>query len=276
MATLLTAAPSNTLKISASVSVSYSYKTTTHLQHSIKLLTHGEAPAPPATWPPGIQGLRLYRRRHTRTGIFGPLSQRRISRSKCRIVGCSKTQQLTFPKQAYRVFLRRRFGVAIPQIPLRHCTSVSAQKEGNALSRMTPWPYVFAIWQKQPVLMLSSRTRTSSALSTPRTARGLTSSSSASKRIRSLAMSSSRNRVARPSPDIRLRPKVGQPEKEKSPRGPSTAGQPLPFVFETYGLWGKSYGVPRYPRSCYQHVLAQKDLKTMAEGSCTPELRSLL
>ena len=34
MATLLTAAPSHTLKISASVSVSYSYKTTTHLQHS--------------------------------------------------------------------------------------------------------------------------------------------------------------------------------------------------------------------------------------------------
>ena len=25
--------------------------------------------------------------------------------------------QMTFPKQAYRVFLRRRFGVPIPQIP---------------------------------------------------------------------------------------------------------------------------------------------------------------
>ena len=33
-----------------------------------------------------------------------------------------KTQQLTLPKQAYRVFLRRRFGLAIPQIPLRRCT----------------------------------------------------------------------------------------------------------------------------------------------------------
>ena len=30
--------------------------------------------------------------------------------------------QMTFPKQAYRVFLRRRFGVPIPQIPLRRCT----------------------------------------------------------------------------------------------------------------------------------------------------------
>ena len=36
-----------------------------------------------------------------------------------------KTQQLSFPKQAYRVFLRRRFGMAIPQIPLRRCVCKS-------------------------------------------------------------------------------------------------------------------------------------------------------
>ena len=41
----------------------------------------------------------------------------------------------------------------------------------------------------------------------------------------------------------------------------------LPFVFETYGLWGKHFhdveesgGVPRYPRSGHQHVLAPEDL----------------
>ena len=32
-----------------------------------------------------------------------------------------KSQQPSFPKQAYRVFLRRRFGIAIPQIPLPRC-----------------------------------------------------------------------------------------------------------------------------------------------------------
>ena len=38
------------------------------------------------------------------------------------LLAVPKTQQLTFPKQAYRVFLHRRFGLAIPQIPLRRCT----------------------------------------------------------------------------------------------------------------------------------------------------------
>ena len=38
------------------------------------------------------------------------------------LLAVPKTQQMTFPKQAYRVFLRRRFGVPIPQIPLRRCT----------------------------------------------------------------------------------------------------------------------------------------------------------
>jgi hypothetical protein len=39
------------------------------------------------------------------------------------LLAIPKTHQLTFPKQAYRVFLKRRFGVAIPQIPAdRRCT----------------------------------------------------------------------------------------------------------------------------------------------------------
>ena len=38
------------------------------------------------------------------------------------LLAVPKTQQMTFLKQAYRVFLRRRFGVPIPQIPLRRCT----------------------------------------------------------------------------------------------------------------------------------------------------------
>ena len=38
------------------------------------------------------------------------------------LLAAPKIQQMTFPKQAYRVFLRRRFGVAIPQIPLHRCS----------------------------------------------------------------------------------------------------------------------------------------------------------
>ena len=64
-------------------------------------LTHGEAPAPPPPWP--------HRRHHTHAVISCSIPQRRISRSKCSILlAVPKTQQMTFPKQAYRVFLRRR------------------------------------------------------------------------------------------------------------------------------------------------------------------------
>lgn len=38
------------------------------------------------------------------------------------LLAIPKTLQLTFPKQVYRVFLKRRFGVAIAQIPLRRCS----------------------------------------------------------------------------------------------------------------------------------------------------------
>ena len=71
-----------------------------------------------------------------------------------------KTQQLTFPMQGHRVFLRRRFGVPIPQIPLRRCTCKPKPelerlgthlicvclRAGSALSLMTPWPFVCAVW----------------------------------------------------------------------------------------------------------------------------------
>ena len=60
------------------------------------------------------------------------------------LLAVPKTQQITFPKQAYRVFLRRRL-------------SASASKAGSALSLMTPWPFVPAIWQKRPACMQSSR-----------------------------------------------------------------------------------------------------------------------
>ena len=73
--------------------------------------------------------------------------------------------------------------------------------------------------------------------------------------------------------------------------GPASQGGRvfLPFVFETYGLWGKYFddeaggGMPWYPRSGHQHVLAPEDLGYSAQDygggdpskSWTPELRTL-
>ena len=43
------------------------------------------------------------------------------SEASAALLAVPRTQQRSFPKQAYRVFPRRRFGIAIPQIPLRRC-----------------------------------------------------------------------------------------------------------------------------------------------------------
>ena len=47
------------------------------------------------------------------------------SEASAALLAVPKTQQLSFPKQAYRVFLRRRFGMAIPQSSLRRCVCKS-------------------------------------------------------------------------------------------------------------------------------------------------------
>ena len=72
---------------------------------------------------------------------------------------------------AYRAFLRRCFGVPIPQIPLRRCTrkpKPELDRLGTHLVCACPKGrerFVSAIWQKRPARMPSSRIRTSSAQS---------------------------------------------------------------------------------------------------------------
>ena len=88
----------------------------------------------------------------------------------------------------------------------------------SALTLTIPWLSASVIWRKQPVLMLSSRIRISSARSIRTMAPDLTYSSSASKRSESLEKSSSPSPAARPSPGNRQSPKAGQPKEEKTPR----------------------------------------------------------
>ena len=79
------------------------------------------------------------------------------------LLAVPKTQRMTFPKQAYRLFLRRRFRLLSRRflfaaaLASRNQTltdseptlSASAPRAGSALSLMTPWHFVSAIWQKR-------------------------------------------------------------------------------------------------------------------------------
>ena len=133
------------------------------------------------------------------------------------LLAVPKTQQLSFPKQAYRVFLRRRFGMAIPQIALRRCVCKSKpelDRLGTHLVCMCPKGRERFITHDSMAICIRDmakaagayakfRIRISFARSIPTMASDLTYSSSASKSSESLAMSSSPSPAARPSPGNR-------------------------------------------------------------------------
>ena len=102
--------------------------------------------------------------------------------ARAALLAVPKTQQMTFPKQAYRLFLRRR-------------CACKPKPELDALSLMTPWLFVSAIWQKRPARMPSSRTRTSK-VGQPREEKSpkcLSTARQPLKVVRSFSLSSSRH-----------------------------------------------------------------------------------
>ena len=145
MATLLTAAPSHTLKISAIVSVSFSYKTTTHLQHSSLYWTN---PLDQAThaWrsssKPSVSLLSLASKCCTCFGRGGAARDDGVG-----VMAAMKSESLVHIAAA----LAGRNQSSTDSEPT---LSASAPRAGSALSVLTPWPSVSAIWQKRPNRML--------------------------------------------------------------------------------------------------------------------------
>ena len=110
------------------------------------------------------------------------------------LLAVPKTQQLTFPKQAYRVFLRRRFGVPIPQRPPRCCTckpKPELDRLGALLVCVCPKDRERFVIHDSMALLYPQYGKSSRRLCQVR------ESAPVPRETRSLAMSSSPNRAAR-------------------------------------------------------------------------------
>ena len=225
------------------------------------------------------------------------------SEASAALLAVPKTQQLSFPKQAYRVFLRRRFGMAIPQIALRRCVCKSKpelDRLGTHLVCMCPKGRERFITHDSMAICIRDMAKAAGAYAkfeNPDQFRAVDTDNGTRPDLLFVGIQEQRILgdvlITEPCCKTLTRQqantqgwaaKRGEDSKVTKYGGPASQGGHvfLPFVFETYGLWGKGFqdfftatmrqaeeyrGVPRAAISTYWRRRISVTLhKTMAEG----------